>query len=113
MELVTETTGRPPENYTDLQWQQDFIRIKESINPSSLRKMKFSRDPNNPNYTYHGKTQYQYYCSFINNILSTIRNGESDYCYCIYQVAELLKYEHDKLKTKWLEDCSCFELSLS
>jgi hypothetical protein len=61
--------------------------------------------------SYHGKTQYQQYCSFINNILRNIRRGEIDYCFYIYQVAELLKYE-ERLKVVWLQPEGCFRLSL-
>lgn len=61
--------------------------------------------------SYHGKAQYQQYCSFINNILRNIRRGEIDYCFYIYQVAELLKYE-ERLKVVWLQPEGCFRLSL-
>lgn len=68
--------------------------------------------PYSPDRTYHGKTQYQYYCDFINDILSNIRKGGIDYCFYIYQVAELLKYEYDKLQVRYLEKEKCFRLSL-
>lgn len=63
--------------------------------------------------TYHGKTQYQCYCSFINSILSNLRSGGVDYCFYIYQISELLKYEHDRLQADWLQDEKCFELRLN
>ena len=62
--------------------------------------------------SYCGKTQYQSYCSFINNMLKNIRHGEIDYCFYIYQVAELLKYEHERLQATWLNFEKCFRLSL-
>lgn len=31
----------------------------------------------------------------------------------IYQIAELLKYEHDGLQAVWLEEERCFKLSLN
>lgn len=52
---------------------------------------------------YHGKTQYQSYCDFINDILKNIRSGGLDYCYYIYQIADLLRYEPN-LKSKWEPD---------
>lgn len=61
--------------------------------------------------SYHGKTQYQQYCSFINNILRAIRRGEIDYCFYIYQIQDLLKYE-ERLKAVWLQSEGCFRLSL-
>lgn len=44
-------------------------------------------------------SQDGYYCNYINDILRNIRSGEHDYCYRIYQVIELLKFE-PSLKTK-------------
>ena len=43
-------------------------------------------------------TQDGYYCNYINDVLRNIRNGERDYCYHIYQVTELIKFE-PKLNT--------------
>ena len=40
-----------------------------------------------------------YYCNFINSILRNIRKFECDYCYHIYQVVELLRFEPN-LKSK-------------
>ena len=66
----------------------------------------------NSNRAYYGKTQYQYYCDFINGILKNIRRGEVDYCFYVYQIEELLKYEHDNLCAKYLDDDECFQVSL-
>lgn len=113
MEIVNEKTGRPPKGYTNSQWQQDLIRIRKVVQPSPSNKMKIIPEPRNFQGTYHGKTQYQCYCGFINDILSDIRKGKSCYCYYIYQVAELLKYEYDGLQAAWLEEERCFKLSLN
>ena len=112
MEVINEKTGRPPKNYTNSQWQQDLIRIRAVVQPASFNKMKIIPEPRNFKGTYYGKTQYQYYCDFINDVLNSIRRGKSDYCYYIYQIAELLKYEHDRLQAEWLEEYRCFKLSL-
>lgn len=106
-------TGRPPKDYTDSQWQQDLIRIRAVVQPSSFKKMRVIPEPRNFVGTYHGKTQYQCYCDFINDVLNSIRRGKPDYCYYIYQIAELLKYEHDRLQAVWLEEERCFKLSLN
>lgn len=113
MEVINEKTGRPPKDYADSQWQQDLIRIRAVVQPSSFKKMRVIPEPRNFVDTYHGKTQYQCYCDFINDVLNSIRRGKSDYCYYIYQIAELLKYEHDRLQAVWLEEERCFELSLN
>ena len=70
-------------------------------------------DPVCNNKPYYGKSQYQYYCDFINDILSQIRKGKIDYCFYIYQIADLLKYEHDYLNATWLEKESCFRVSIN
>ena len=111
--FVNERTGMPPSDYSDWQWQQDFKRIKSIINPSQFKKMNIIPEPVNVNGTYYGKTQYQYYCEFINDILSNIRRGKTDYCFYIYQVSELLKYEHDRLQAQWLPEEKCFKLWLN
>lgn len=113
LEVINEKTGRPPKDYTDSQWQQDLIRIRAVVQPSSFKKMRVIPKPRNFVGTYHGKTQYQCYCDFINDVLNSIRRGKPDYCYYIYQIAELLKYEHDRLQAVWLEEERCFELSLN
>lgn len=109
--IITEVSGKPPEDYTDEQWQLDFDVIKMKVQPSQSSNM-----PTVPDVKvygiYHGKTQYQCYCDFINNILSNIRCGQVDYCFYIYQIAELLKYEHERLKATWLKTEGCFCLSL-
>lgn len=111
-DLVNEKTGKPPKEYSDLQWQQDFKRIKDKVQPSHSKKMRVIPEPTNFTGTYHGKTQYQYYCDFINDILSNIRSGGTDYCFYIYQISELLKYEHDRLQAEWLPEERCFKLCL-
>ena len=113
MKVVNKRIRKIPKGYSDTQWQQDFLYIKEIIQPSSLSKMKIIPESYHLNGEYHGKTQYQYYCDGINDILSTIRRGEIDYCYHIYQIEDLLKYEHDRLKAEWLPEDGCFKLSLN
>lgn len=115
MKMINEKTGRPPVGYSNAQWQQDFIHIKAVVQPSlsSKGRMRAVSDSHRVDSEYHGKTQYQYYCSFINDILSNIRRGKTDCCYYIYQIADLLKYEHDRLNAVWIEKDRCFKLSLN
>lgn len=109
---VLEKTGKQPSDYTNEQWQHDFELLKSKIKQSQFSQMTVIPElPYSPDRTYHGKTQYQYYCDFINDILSNIRKGGIDYCFYIYQVAELLKYEYDNLQVRYLEKEKCFRLS--
>ena len=63
--------------------------------------------------TYTGDTQWQRYCKYINSVLVAIRKGEVDYCYFVYQIQDLLKFEHDRLIAEWLPESQCFQVSLS
>lgn len=108
MSVVNENTGRPPKNYSNSQWQKDFLFLKEKVNKSIFGDTPVKEVTDI--YTCFGRNQINkyYYCSYINDILLNIRSGEIDYCYYIYQISELLKYEHDNLKTKWLDKEKCF-----
>ena len=55
------------------------------------------------NGTYHGLTNWQSYCSYINDVLRNIRKGQVDYCYYIYQILDLLKFHYSDLKTKYCD----------
>ena len=90
-----------------------FNSYQSSGSTIIIKKMRVIPEPRNFVGTYHGKTQYQCYCDFINDVLNSIRRGKPDYCYYIYQIAELLKYEHDRLQAVWLEEERCFKLSLN
>lgn len=110
---LLEKTGKPTSDYTNEQWKHDFELLKSRIKQSQFRQMTVIPESSySPDRTYHGKTQYQCYCDFINDILSNIRKGEIDYCFYIYQIAELLKYERDDLQVRYLEKERCFRLSL-
>jgi len=104
---------RPQRSYTNEEWQSDFVAMKAKV--KQVRKasqMNVIPDTRGRNDKYYGKTQYQCYCSFINDILKTLRQGKKDYCYTFYQVEELLKFEHDRLTAKWLPELRCFLLTL-
>lgn len=112
MEKITAKTARPPKGYTDSQWQLDFHKLKDTVIPSSAKKLAVPSEYCAHGEEYHGETQYQCYCHMINDILANVRHGGTDYCFYIYQVAELLRFEHDRLKVKWLEDDECFSIRL-
>lgn len=111
--MVTQNTKNPPVNYTNNQWQSDFAILKSQIEQCDSALMPNIREASETVYQgYHGKTQYQRYCDFINSVLKNIRNGYIDYCFYIYQIAELLRYEHDNLEATWLEAEHCFRVFL-
>lgn len=109
--LVSNTNGRPSPTLTNEKWQREFQIRKLFINPYSkeIKNLKsyYSKESGTWNYetqeTYSGCTNWQSYCSFINDILKNIRSGQVDYCYYIYQIMELSKFHYNKLETKYCD----------
>lgn len=118
------TKGKPDADMTNEQWQEYFSIMKQMIKQGKEKRMKFSTARMTINgYSvdgqseYHGETSYAYYCQFINGILRTIRGNSSespshDYCFYIYQIADLLRFEHDRLNVIWRKKDKCFEVWL-
>lgn len=96
---VNMNTGKPPKEYSDKQWQNDFERIKQNTSQSLSNYMPVELDDDSEQNTYN---------EFINDVLNNIRAGATDYCFYIYQIAELLRYEHNRLKTKYDKGNECF-----
>ena len=109
MRIISNTNGRPSSNLTDKKWQKEFNIRKLFITPynKNITKLKGqyvkeSRKWNEEKQgAYQGKTNWQEYCSYINDVLGNIRSGQTDYCYYIYQIMELAKFHFDTLKTKY------------
>lgn len=118
LDNISSSKKRIPLKMTDEEWQEYFSELRKKIKPSSEHLMKTSYSiwvngyKDISYFTYHSDTEWQYYCKFINSVLRTIRGGECDYCYHIYQISDLLRFEHDKLKTLWIPNQQCFEVSL-
>ena len=109
LRLISNTNGRPTSSMTDEKWQKEFNIRKLFIKPlpKDIKKMKgkYSKESGIWNEetqgTYGGKTNWQEYCSFINDVLSCIRAGQVDYCYYIYQIESLLKFHYSDLRTRY------------
>lgn len=95
-------TGRPCLHWNDQKWQEFFFLLKLHIPQAdpAVRLMPLPDIALRPGENYQGCTNYQYYCKYINGILSAIRSGQADYCYYIYQIADLCRFEPD-LKTRF------------
>ena len=103
---------RTSDNMTDAEWQKFFTQMKADIKPIGERYMTKPRTtPIKEGDEYHGETTAVRYKQFINDILRTIRQGEIDYCFYIYQIRDLLKFE-PQLKAQWLPMSDCFEVSI-
>ena len=103
--------GRPESGLTDREWQEELSIRKLYITPYTkhITKLggKYSQGPNRWNSDtdgeYHGATNWQQYCTYINSVLSAIRKGEHDYCYYKYQIIDLLCFHYDTLRTKYCD----------
>lgn len=114
MKIVSNTNGRPLSTLTDEKWQKEFLVRKMFITPFSkdVKKFggKYSKESGIWNEetmgTYHGQTNWQEYCHYINDVLRTIKAGQVDYCYFIYQIMDLAKfnYGNKQLKTRYCDE---------
>lgn len=118
LDNVSSLKKRTPVNMTDEEWQEYFSELRNKTKPCSECRMKTAYSiwvngyQDITYFAYCGDTEWEYYCKFINSVLSAIRSGERDYCYHIYQISDLLRFEHDRLKAVWLPGHQCFEVSL-
>ena len=113
MKLISNTNGRPSSTLTDEKWQKELNIRRLFVVPVSKditrlgQNMQYSKETGYWNEetmgTYHGATNWQEYCSFINDMLKNIRAGQVDYCYYIYQIMDLLKFHYNDLKTKYCD----------
>lgn len=111
MRIVSNTNGRPSSTLTDEKWQKEFNLRKAFVKPynKNITKLtgQYSKESGMWNEetqgTYQGKTNWQEYCSFINDVLKNIRSNQRDYCYFIYQIEELLKFHFSDLRTKYCD----------
>lgn len=109
MKIVSNTNGRPSSNLTDDKWQEEFNIRKLFITPhnknitrltgqNSKESGKWNEETQG---VYYGQTNWQEYCSYLNDVLRNIRSGQIDYCYYIYQIMDLAKFHFDTLKTRY------------
>ena len=111
MKIISNTNGRPLSYLTNEIWQREFNVRKLFITPYSkdVKRLggKYSRESSIWNEEikgkYDGQTNWQEYCSYINDVLRNIRAGQIDYCYYIYQIMDLAKFHIDTLKTKYCD----------
>lgn len=102
------TKGKPDKDMTDKEWQQYFSFLRLQTKPTKARRLyAHAKDSD-----YYGRTLWATYCDFINDVLRNIRSGKHDYCFYIYQITDLLKFEQSKLRTKWHQASKCFEVWL-
>lgn len=104
---ISTSDEKPDEKLTDETWQEEFKIRKLFVKPTSQKKL-------HGNYSKKSScnfTNYQDYCWYINSVLDTIRDGDRDFCYFIYQVMELTRF-HSNLKTRYIPKQKCWEVWL-
>ncbi len=96
---------------TDKQWQKLFCEIRNQTEPTPFKRLTAMKT--NPTIVKHSwwltdnekqDSQYAHYRNYINDVLSQIRIGKHDFCYHVYQVAELLRFHPDRLKTRLVDN---------
>ena len=77
------------------EFQKIFIELRKSINFCGKRRMSPIQEvPERDSYTDDINISVNYrYCQFINGILQTIRSGDIDYCFYLYQIRDILRHE--------------------
>ena len=111
MKIISNTNGRPTSALTDEKWQKEFNVRKLLITPypQNIKKLKGKHSKESGMWnedtqgTYYGFTNWQSYCSYINDILNNIRSGQVDYCYYIYQILDIAKFHYDDLRTRYCD----------
>ena len=111
MRLISNSNGRPSSTLTDEKWQKEFKLRKMFITPfrKDVKRLggKYSKESATWNEEtmgeYQGQTNWQEYCSFINDVLKNLRSGQTDFCYFIYQIIDLLKFHYDDLRTRYCD----------
>jgi hypothetical protein len=94
-------------NLTDKEWQNIFHVMQLKVPTSNEKKLKRNVRNNIIGRKWSLNTtitsQDGYYCNYINDVLRNIRTSNTDYCYYIYQIIELIRFE-PKLHTKLIHD---------
>ena len=111
MKIVSNTNSRPLSYLTDEKWQKEFNVRKMFITPYPKDIKRFGGKNSKEsglwneekNGKYDGQTNWQEYCSFVNDVLKNIRSGQIDYCYYIYQIMDLAKFHYNTLRTRYCD----------
>lgn len=115
---VDPMAGRPTCEMTRTQWISYFKQLRKMVDPCKSRFMVYVGDHEGVTdlygiqRTYYGDTAWHNYCKFINDVLRTIRSGKSDYCFYVYQIADLLRFENSQLRCAWEPEYECFRVWL-
>ena len=109
---VSLTTRMPPSDYTDDQWQSDYYEINSILREQKSKSEKTESTHGYPiNIPQNGKTNQQYYYSFLIDTLTELKCGHRAYCYFVYQIVDLLRLDQN-VHAKFIPGDGYFSLSL-
>ena len=97
---------------SDSEWQILFETFRANAVQASHKLIPPLRNSRILGGVYDGDTQFEYFRTFINDILRNIRKGKIDYCFNYEHIKELLKYERDNLMAEWQPSDRCFKIYL-
>lgn len=103
---ISNTEGRPVSWLTDELWQKEFSIRRIFIDPAKDKKLSGRRSgvrSNDALEAVFGKTSWQNYNQFINDVIAQIRKGAHDYCFYLYQVMELERFFPGTLQTRFCD----------
>ena len=101
--------GMPSDKLTETDWNTMFniIKLETHKAPEHRYSARTSVPRNSGDYDDNvrdmSETQWFRYRQYINSVLSSIRSGDSDFCYYIYQIKDLLRFEPN-LKSRYLKN---------
>ena len=102
--LVSAGNRTLKEGTTNEKWQKEWEIRKQFLIPYEKPPKRYgvaSKDLD---------TNYQRYCSFINDSLKELKKGNVAYCFFIYQIEDLYKFFPD-IQVRYYEDARCFGVS--
>lgn len=89
----------------------EIITYLKQVNTPAFDKKMSSKYIRRNDIVYDKDSLYDHYIRFINSILRTIRNYETDYCFTFGQIKELLRFEPN-MKITYDKDNCCFAVKL-
>lgn len=105
------------------EWDEYFLTLKQLTIPSNEKRLSRKAGSNKligrnwslSNGVYDGSDSLdKRYVDYINDVLKVIRSGKkskSDFCYKIYQVADLLRFEIN-LKSRLIHSDGCSRIEV-
>lgn len=100
-------SAAPSRHMTEHQWQEQFRLMRQAVRPAIRKRMYGSRSSETVHRSqewggsYDGITNWQSYALYINDTLTQLRQGETAYAWFTYQIRDLLRFEHDRLYTRY------------